>query len=207
MSNDVIARLAAANPVPGPARASRHRSRRAVVALAAVAVLVPAAIAVADEIGVSNQGTTVPTSQVLPGQTQLDQALQELRVGGTMQYLGTLNGVAFYVGRNADGHFCMAIDHVNEQYDKGVGCDFNVDGFPSAGVRAVTFPPAQFLEGVASDGVATVEFEDANGAVLDSTPVVDNLFASGKRLRQGEAVYLVSLDATGDVLAKQQLRG
>jgi hypothetical protein len=83
----------------------------------------------------------------------------------------------------------------------------NEDGFPSADKRAVTFPPARQLEGVASDGVATVEFEDANGNVLDSTPVVDNLFASSTVLPQNEAVYLVSLDANGAVLAKQTLRG
>jgi hypothetical protein len=204
--NDTIARLAAANPVPGPARA-RRRTHRWAIAVVAAAVLVPAAIAVADQIGVSNQGATVPTSQVLPGQTKLDEALQEMQVGGTMQSLGTLNGVAFYIGRNANGHFCMAIDHVSDRYGKGVGCDFNDDGFPSADKRAVTFPPARQLEGVASDGVATVEFEDANGTVLDSTPVVDNLFASDAVLPQDAAVYLVSLDAAGNVLAKQKLRG
>jgi hypothetical protein len=37
--------------------------------------------------------------------------------------------------------------------------------------------------------------------------VVDNLFASGKVLAQDAAVYLVSLDAAGNVLAKQKLRG
>ena len=39
-----------------------------------------------------------------------------------MQLLGTLNGVRFYAARNADGHLCLAIDHVDAQYEKGFGC-------------------------------------------------------------------------------------
>ncbi len=207
MSTDVIARLAAANPVPGPTRERRSVRLRWVAAAAAAVVAVPAALALADQIGVSNQGTPVSTSQVLPGATRLDEALQELQVGSTMQYLGTLNGVAFYVSRNASGHFCMAIDHVGEQYDKGVGCDFNDDGFPSADRQAAVFPPGRYLEGVAADGVARVAFLDADGNVIDSTPVVDNLFASGTRLPQGEAVYVETFDAQGNVTSKQTLRG
>jgi len=200
MSNDVIARLAAANPVPQPA--ARHRSiRRPALAAAAIAVLVPAAIAAADEIGVSNGGTPVPLDSV-----PLGPALQDLKVGGTMQYLGTLNGVAFYATRNADGRYCMAIDHVDQQYDKGVGCDLDPDGFPSVDVRALTFPPERQLQGIATDGVATVEALDASGNVLDSTPVVNDLFASDKQL--GDAVTtIVTLDANGNVLTRQQLPG
>jgi hypothetical protein len=39
--------------------------------------------------GISNNGTTVSVSSVLPGETKLDSAMQELKVGGTMQSLGT----------------------------------------------------------------------------------------------------------------------
>ena len=200
MNNDVIARLAAANPVPGPAAQRRRRSRYVLV-LAAVAVAVPAAVAVADQIGFSNGGTPVPLSAV-----PLGQALQDLKVGSTMQYLGTLNGVAFYATRNADGHFCIAIDHVNEQFDKGVGCDLRADGFPSADVRALTFPPARQLQGVAADGVANVAALDASGAVIDSTPVTNNLFASTKDLGAA-AVSIETLDANGNVLTTQRLPG
>lgn len=200
MSNDVIARLAAANPIPVPAR--RRLPLRRLALVAAVAAAIPAAVALAGRLGFSNQGTTVPTSSV-----PLDQVLRDLSVGPTMQYLGTLNGVAFYAGRDDRGRFCLAIDHAARQYDKGVGCDWRADGFPSTDVRAFVFPPARQLEGVAADGVATVEYEDGNGNVLDSTPVVDNLFASDTQLPQGEAEYVVSLDANGAVLAKQRLRG
>ncbi|MES1246548.1 MAG: hypothetical protein ABUS54_02605 [Actinomycetota bacterium] len=198
--NDVIARLAAANPVPVPARRRRLRTRWLVAAAAAVC-LVPAAVAVADEIGVSNGGTTVPTSAA-----PLDEVLHDLNVGDTMQYLGTLNGVGFYAGRDGAGRFCLAIEHVGRQYEKGAGCDWRPDGFPSTAVRAFAFPPARQLEGVAADGVATVQALDADGNVLDSTPVVHNLFASSVPL-DGAATAIRTLDAGGNVLTTQRLHG
>jgi hypothetical protein len=212
MSTDLLGRLAAANPVPTgeplrwpePLRVPR---RRVAIALAcAVAVAIPAvafAGKLADVLGISNAGTTVSTSDVLPGQSLLDQAMQQLEVGATMQYLGTLDGVAFYATRNADGNFCLAVDHVDEQYDKGFGCDLNSDGFPSADVKALTFPPASMLEGVAADGVAIVEALDADGSGLASTPVVSNLFVSGTQLPAGSVAYIETLDANGNVLTKQ----
>lgn len=204
MTSDVIARLAAANPVPAPQGARRHR-RRYALALAAAALLVPAAYAADHLLGISNEGTSVPTSSVLPGQTQLDQALQEMQVGDTMQELGTVNGVRIYAARNADGHVCLAIDHVAETYDKGVFCDLNEPGFPSADEQALSFPGQ--LQGIAADGVATVAFTDADGTVLDSTPVENNLFASSTRLGIGVAAYIEALDANGAVLSKRKLAG
>jgi predicted MFS family arabinose efflux permease len=38
-------------------------------------------------MGISNVGTTVPVGSVLPGETKLDQALQDMQVGSTMQSL------------------------------------------------------------------------------------------------------------------------
>jgi len=213
-TNDVVARLAAANPIPTqvpvalpePLRVPR---RRVAVAIAlAVAVAVPAAAfagRLGDLLGITNEGTSVSTSQVLPGQDKLDQALADMNVGSTMQLLGTLNGVSFYAARNADGQFCLAIDHVQQTYEKGVLCDLNADNFPSADVKAISFPGG--LQGVAADGVATVAFLDRSGAVLDSTPVVDNLFVSDLRFGPGEAAYLETLDAQGNVLTKQPLPG
>ncbi|HKT45470.1 MAG TPA: hypothetical protein VJQ85_11760 [Gaiellaceae bacterium] len=210
MSTDVVARLAAANPVPTgkplklPERVRVPRRRLAVAAALAAAVAIPAvafAGELVDALGISNQGTSVPTSAVLPGQSQLDQALQDMQVGSTMQALGTVNGVAIYAARNADGHICLAIDHVAETYEKGVLCDLNDPGFPSAGDDVLTFPGQ--LQGIAADGVATVAFLDANGDVLDSTPVTNNLFASSTRIGMGVAAYVEALDANGDVVAKQ----
>jgi hypothetical protein len=202
MTSDVIARLAAANPVPTSIPTRKRRRRYALVVVAA-ALLVPAAYAADRVLGISNEGTSVATSDVLPGQSQLDQALQEMQVGDTMQLLGTVNGVRIYAARNAGGHICLAIDHVAETYEKGVLCDLNDPGFPSADAKVLTFPGQ--LQGVAADGVASVAFVDADGNVLDSTPVTDNLFASGTRIGMGVAAAVEALDANGAVLATQKL--
>jgi hypothetical protein len=204
MTSDVIARLADANPVPGPAPAARRRPRYLLV-LAAAALLVPAAYAADRVLGISNEGTSVPTSDVLPGDSQLDEALQEMQVGATMQLLGTVDGVRIYAARNAGGHICLAIDHVAATYEKGVLCDLNDPGFPSSGQQVLTFPGR--LQGIAADGVASVAFVDAQGNVLDSTPVTDSLFASGTRIGPGVAAYVEALDASGTLLAKQKLPG
>src|SRR5437763_1097545 len=135
------------------------------------------------QLATSNEGTGVPTSSVLPGQAQLDQALQDMQVGDTMQLLGTVNGVRIYAARNAAGHICLAIDHVAETYEKGVFCDLNDPGFPSPNDKVLSFPGE--LQGIAADGVATVAFVDADGTVLDSAPVTDNVFASSMRIGLG----------------------
>jgi hypothetical protein len=208
MRNDVIARLAAANPVPGavPVREPVRVRRLAVAVVVAAAIAVPTvafAGRLAGVLGISNEGAAVPVESVLPGDSKLDQALQDMNVGSTMQSLGTLNGVAYYAARNSDGDFCLAIDHVDQMYYKGVFCDLNADNFPSADVKAVSFP--RTLEGVAADGVAKVAFVAADGTVLDSSPVVGNLFESDVRLPQGSAAYLETFDAQGNVLSKQKL--
>jgi hypothetical protein len=207
MSNDVIARLAAANPVPRPLPQRRPlRVRRAAIALTVSAAVAVPAVAfggrLADVLGISNEGTPVSTSAVLPGQDRLDQAMQELRVGGSMQSLGTLNGVSFYATRNGDGHLCLAIDG---PYGKGFGCDLNAAGFPSSSAQVLTFPTGLRLQGVAADGVATVEALDAAGNVLDATPVTRNLFASDKALPVGAARTIVTLDAKGNVTSRRAL--
>ncbi len=199
---DVIARLAAGNPVPASTR-TRMRRRRYAIGLVAAALFVPAAYAADRLLGISNEGTSVPTSSVLPGQTQLDQALQEMQVGDTMQLLGTVNGVRIYAARNSSGHICLAVDHVGETDEKGVLCDLDDPGFPSASEQALSFPGQ--LQGIAADGVATVAFTDERGTVLDSTPVSDNLFASSVRIGLGVATYLEALDANGNIVAKQKL--
>jgi hypothetical protein len=214
MSNDVIARLAAANPVPhdGPLSLPepiRVHPRRAVIGAALAAAIAIPATAFADKLGdllgISNGGTPVSLGTVLPGETKLDAAMQELKVGGAMQSLGALNGVAFYATRNADGHFCLAMVRVDGQFGKGFGCDLNAVNFPSAMVQALTFPDLRRLQGVAADGVATVQALDANGNVVDSTPVENNLFASTTDLPAGAAAAIRTLDANGNATATEQL--
>ena len=215
MKTTVITRLAAANPVPSDTPEHSLRSRpayRGAIAVAlAVAVALPA-LAFADQLGhllgISNEGTQVDTSSILRGDSRLDEALQSMNVGTTLQSLGTLDGVAFYATRNAKGDFCLAFDHVPDTSPgKGVLCDLNEDNFPSADVKAISFP--RTLLGVAADGVATVAFVNASGTVLDSTLVVNNLFISDAGIgTQGfDAFYLETFDANGNVLSKQKLRG
>lgn len=193
-----------------PRRASFTRDpRRLAIAVAlAAAIAIPAtafAGKLGDLLGISNGGTPVAVSSVLPGETKLDAAMQELKVSGTMQSLGTLNGVAFYATRNGDGHFCFAMVRVDGQFGKGFGCDLNADDFPSANVQALTFPKLTRLQGVAANGVATVQALDANGNVLDSTPVENNLFASTTDVPAGAAAAIRTLDANGNVTATEQL--
>ena len=210
MTNDLISRLAAANPVPtqAPLRVPQHSPGRRVatgVALAA-ALAVPTlafAGAIGNLLGIANEGSSVPTSSVLPGASRLDEALQSMNVGSTMQSLGTLNGVAFFATRNASGDFCLAVDHITAADGKGVLCDLNEDNFPSTNVKAVSFP--RTLLGVAADGVATVAFVDTAGNLVDSTPVVNNLFVSGNGQTPDAAAYLETLDDHGTVLTKQKL--
>jgi hypothetical protein len=213
MRDDTIARLAAANPVPAgavPGAAVPFRPQRRVIALAALAVAAVPAVAfgarVADLLGIANEGTAVSTTDVLPGESNLDQAMHDLGVGSTMQFLGTLNGVRFYATRNAGGHVCLAIERVAAQAEKGFGCDLNADGFPSARVQALSFPPARRLQGVAADGVAKVAYLDADGNVLDETPVTNNLFASDTLLPAGAAATIETFDAQGNVTSKHALR-
>ncbi|HST18533.1 MAG TPA: hypothetical protein VLK36_12750 [Gaiellaceae bacterium] len=176
----------------------------------AVAVAIPAVSyggRLGGLLGITNQGTSVPTSSVLPGDSRLDQALQSMNVGATMQALGTVNGMTFYATRNSAGDFCLAFDHTPGGIGRGVLCDLNADNFPSADVKAISFP--QTLLGMAADGVATVALLDTAGNVIDSTPVVDNLFASSVRPGQQPAhpAYLETLDSNGNVLTKQKLPG
>ena len=174
----------------------------------ATAVAVPAvafAGRLGDLLGITNEGATVSTSDVLPGADKLDQAMQELKVGSTMQNLGTLNGTTFYATRNADGNFCLAIDHTATQYEKGFGCDLNADGFPSPDRQVLMFPPVAQLQGVAADGVATVELLDANGNVLASAPVTNNLFEADASIPDGTAASVVTLDANGNVTSTRPL--
>lgn len=213
MRNDLIQRLAVANPVPAktplqfPTRA-RTRRRSAIAIALAVTIAVPA-VAFAGELGsllgITNEGTSVPTSSVLPGESRLDEALQSMNVGATMQALGAINGMAFYATRNAAGDFCLAVDHTTTAIGKGVLCDLNDDNFPSADVKAISFPKS--LVGVAADGVASVALLDAAGNVIASTPVVNNLFASDDAPTQEppNAAYLETLDTNGNVLSKQKL--
>jgi hypothetical protein len=213
MNNDVIMRLAAANPRPTDAPLQNPEplvtpARRIVLALALVAAVALPAAAFAgklgDLLGLSNQGTTVSISSLdLSKDTNLDEAMQQLAFPSAMHLLGKQNGVSFYAARRPDGDYCFAIE---SKVAKGVGCD--LDGtFPSAVRPVMVFPPLIQFAGFAADGVATVAGVDASGNTVVSEPVSQNLFASTIRGPFPDVVAIEALDAHGDVLATEHLPG
>jgi hypothetical protein len=213
MSNDVITRLAAANPLPtgAPPRTPEPLAvptRRIVLALALTAAVALPAIAFAgklgDLLGLSNQGTPVATSSLdLSKDTGLDEAMQQLGFPSTMQLLGTRNGVSFYAARRGDGDYCFAIE---SKVGKGVGCDLN-GTFPSPSRPVMVFPPLLQFAGFAADGVAIVAGIDASGSTVVSAPVSENLFASTSAGPFPSVVALEALDAQGNVLATERRPG
>jgi hypothetical protein len=213
MNNDVITRLAAANPLPAAAPPRYPEplvvpTRRIVLALAlTAAVALPAAAfanKLGDLLGLSNQGAPVATNSLdLSKDTGLNEAMQQLDFPSAMHLLGRKNGVSFYAARRADGDYCFAIESTAA---KGVGCDLN-GTFPSPAQPVMVFPPLVQFAGYAADGVATVAGIDASGNRVVSEPVSENLFASATRGPFPSVVAIEALDADGNVLATYHLPG
>jgi hypothetical protein len=211
MSRELIARLAAANPVPtgtpSPAP-STSPPRRVVLAAVAVAVVAVPAVAFAgklsDLFGLSNHGTPVAKSSIdLTRDSALDAAMSQLDFPSTLSQLGTVNGVRFYAARRADGDYCFAIESAAA---RGVGCDLN-GTFPSPAQPVMTFPPLVQFAGYAADGVASVDGVDAAGDTVVSAAVEDNLFASTTTGPFPTVVALKALDVHGNVVATVRLPG
>ena len=213
MNDDVITRLATANPVPTGAPL-RHPeplvmpSRRITLALAVAAAVALPAIAfagkVGDLLGLSNQGTSVATSTIdLSRDTGLNDAMRQLAFPSKLQLLGSNNGVSFYATRRADGDYCFAIE---SKVAKGVGCDLT-GTFPSAVRTVMVFPPLVQFAGFAADGVATVRGVDSSGNTVVSAPVSENLFASAAAGPFPTVVALEALDADGNILATERRPG
>ena len=206
-SDPLIARLAAANPVPAPrtAAASRpvRRPRMRLVALvAAVAIAVPAvafAGSLGGLLGISNEGTTVAVDDTgLSSASALNEALQQFGLS-TLQLLGVRDGISFYAARNPDGHFCFAID---SGVSKGVGCSL-LDNFPSPQHPIIDiFSGPAHVAGFAADGVAAIAVVDSSGATLATIPVSDNIYALDNPPAGGIGVE--ALDAGGNVLYTHQ---
>ena len=213
MNNDVIARLAAANPLPTGAP-PRHAeplvvpTRRIVLTLALIAAVALPALAFAGKLGgllgLSNEGTPVATSSLeLSKDTGLNEAMQELAFPSAMHLLGSKNEVSFYAARRADGDYCFAIE---SKVARGVGCDLN-GTFPSPARPVMVFPPLIQFAGFVADGVATVAGIDASGNTVISAPVSENLFASTIPGPFPAVVAIEALDTHGNVLATERLPG
>jgi hypothetical protein len=213
MNNDVIGRLAAANPLPTGSTPRYPEplvvpTRRILLVLALIAaVALPAAAfagKLADLFGLSNQGTPVATNSLdLSNDTGLNEAMQQLGFPSTMHLLGQRNGVSFYAARRTDGDYCFAIEST---VAKGVGCDLD-GGFPSPERPLMVFPPLIQFAGYAADGVATVAGIDSSGKAVISAPVSQNLFASTTPGPFPSVVAIEALDSHRDVLATEHLPG
>jgi hypothetical protein len=213
MSNDLITRLAAANPLPTSAPPHHPEpivvsTRRIVLALAlTAAVALPAAAfagKLGDLLGLSNQGTPVATNSLdLSKDTGLSEAMQQLAFPSAMHLLGKKNGVSFYAARRADGDYCFAIEST---VARDVGCDLN-GTFPSLARPVMVFPPLIQFAGFAADGVTIVAGIDVSGNTVISTPVSQNLFAATTPGPFPSVVAIEALDTHGDVLATQHLPG
>jgi hypothetical protein len=213
MNDDLIARLAAANPLPTGAAPRAPEPlvvpvRRLALVLAAIVLAAVPAVAFAGKLGVllglSNQGTPVATTSLdLSRDNGLDDAMQQLAFPSTMRLLGTRNAVSFYAARRADGDYCFAVESTAA---RGVGCD--LDGtFPSPSRPVMVFPPLLQFAGFAADGVATVAGVDASGGTVVSAAVRDNLFAASTPGPFPAVVALQALDARGNVVATERLPG
>jgi len=211
MNDDVVTRLAAANPVPTdlPLREPTPlRLRRAALAAAVVVAVAVPAVAFAgrlgDLLGISNQGAPVATTSLdLSKDTKLDDAMQELGFPATLQLLGTRSGISFYAARKADGDYCFAIE---SDAGKGVGCDLT-GMFPSPARPVFVFPPLEQFAGFVADGVATVAGLDESGQTVVSASVEDNLFAATTPGPFDTVVSIEALDADGNPLANWRLPG
>jgi hypothetical protein len=164
-TNDVLARLASANPVqldelevlslPAlqlPVRQLTRSSRRARRSLSVVALVVGLAAAIVtpaiaiserlqDFFGLTNSGSPVATTSL-----SLDQISSLARIGFAdgVRTLATREGVAFYVGRSSSGALCFAIGSADAANpDFGVlACQGNTAGaFPSATRPIADFSP------------------------------------------------------------------
>jgi hypothetical protein len=213
MNDDVITRLAAANPVPTGAPLRQPEplvvpTRRIALALVvAAAVALPAitfAGKVGDLLGLSNQGTPVATGALdLSKDTGLNEAMQQLAFPSKVQLLGSKNGVRFYATRRADGDYCFAIE---SKVAKGLGCDLN-GTFPSPARPVMVFPPLVQFAGFAADGVAAVRGVDSSGNAIVLARVSENLFASATPGPFPTVVAIEALDAVGNVLATERRPG
>ena len=61
-------------------------------------------------------------------------------------------------------------------------------------------------EGIASDGVASVAFRNADGQLVGETPTKDNAYHFDA-IPAGKLVAVVALDPSGNALASQPLAG
>ena len=201
----LIPRIVANTEAARPPRVRSARRVRIAVVLAATVIAVPA-VAFADTIGnalgISNQGTTVATSDTpLSSYPELNAAMQQLGLS-TMQLLGVRDGISFYAARNPAGHFCFAFASPGGP-GTGVGCRLD-NAFPSPQDPLIDmFSTPQRLAGFADDDVAEIALLDADGYTIATVPVSGNIYALTDPPAGGTQVE--ALDANGNVIASHSI--
>ncbi len=228
----LVARLAAANPIPAPlappappALPLRHDAawwtprRRPLIALVAAAAVAVPAVALAGGIGsllgLSNQGATV-ASGTLPARQNgvLAQGMDSLSWPAQSQLLGTRDGISIYTSKRSDGSLCVELGPAASPGGAGtmVGClpaDLAarqaIFGVPMTdGTDAAGTPQVVHeFAGVAADGVAHVDLVAADGTTLASAPVVDNVYAADPP--SGAVAAVVAYDAAGEAVFRTTL--
>ena len=213
------------------------RSRRpAMIAAAAVVALALPALAfsgVLDSLfGFSNHGTSVNTRQLDLNDAQILEQ-DHVDVGAGVKLLATRDGQAFYAARTTDGRICIlngpAGGTAPTSIVIGTPCE---RGFPSPqhpifGTYVLVRKPltpvepghpqlskvgpqsVAGLQGLAADGVATVEAIDADGNVILQAPVTDNVYDAHLDPQHTDltvpAAKIVALDANGNIVHTEEI--
>lgn len=207
-------------------RDSLHRSSRrrrisllvpALTAALLVVVVVPAAVGKHFGLfGFANEGTPVDRGQLSMSDLT---AVEQSGFGSDIRKLGERAGVAFYVARSKTGGLCFATGSASGAAPKlghFVGCQRSIENaFPSPDKPILNLSPIKMvnpreaayvlrLVGFAADGVAQVGFVATDGS-LQTTPVVDNVFATDWFDPPVAATRMVALDGDGNTVFEQSL--
>jgi hypothetical protein len=195
--------------------------------LVVVAVIVALSVAIP---AMALSGRLDPLFSFGNGGTTVDEQTMSLReasvletegAAGTVKLLAEREGVAFYIARTPEGGLCPMTGRAGEGRASFwmMGC-MNAQAsasFPSPEKPVLDFSPGftpglktglmwiTQLRGFAADGVTNVEVIGADGDVLVSVPVIDNVYVSeDKPVRPGDvagrigpAKALVALDGDG----------
>lgn len=201
-----------------PHRRLRGPAVRLGLLAAVIAIIGVPAAAFADQIGqllgLTNTGTPVQTAAFPPRQLS---ALE--RIGfptGDVRLLANRAGVSFYAAKRVDGNYCFAVGFSAEPTPSidALDCPGQTLGsFPSASDPVADFSRLNAhggdtyvttLAGFATDSVATIRIEDADGKEIYSAPVEQNVYAEAE-LPQTPASTIVALDHAGNTVYRKLL--
>jgi hypothetical protein len=185
---------------------------------AAVAIIAVPAAAFADQIGqllgLSNSGTPVQSTAFPPRQVS---ALERIRFPtGQVRLLAARAGIGFYSAKTTSGDYCFAVGLTSEATPRIDALNCPGEGlspFPSSSDPVADFSRLDARNGItyvttfagfATDSIATVSIEAADGKTIYSAPVIQNVYAA-RDLPHMPAVSIVAMDHLGHVLFRKSL--